>query len=171
MSDPKQKTSPAPSGQPSLQQLMSRFLHNQSEAQAAGLTLPDSGEVQPFDAGPVQPIAPKPAWQAALAVFTHLGEEQPALSAPAGWPTVVASQEPHYSLAFCVGNFPQLVRNVVPLLQTQDLQSLPAVNDSAPEVPELTQWANDVVSRNLPGPGNVTSGQAIRGSRQVDFRL
>src|SRR5437660_1301342 len=111
---------------PTAAQLMARYLQRQTEDQAAGLTAPDlSGEVQPYEAGPVQPIDSRPAWKEALAAVHHLAESaEPAWNAPPGWPQLVVGHEPAFSLAFCLGNFPQLVRNLAPLLQSDALTDL-----------------------------------------------
>ena len=56
--------------QPKLSELMSRYLEQQANAHAAGLaTFDPSGEVTPFEAGPVQPVDPRPAWEGAVAVL------------------------------------------------------------------------------------------------------
>src|SRR5436190_1386749 len=53
---------------PSLAQLTARYLERQAEADAAGLAAPDAGgEVVLYEAGPVQPIDARTAWDEALA--------------------------------------------------------------------------------------------------------
>src|SRR5262245_18233620 len=110
-----------PSNQPAalpLAEMFTRYLQRQVEAQAQGVGFPEPGdEVTPYEAVPVQPVDPAQAFRDALEVRRFF----PALAsgswaAPPDWPVVVACQEPAVSVAFCLGNFPQLVRNLHPLL-------------------------------------------------------
>ena len=52
----------------------------------------------------------------------------------------MAQHEPEAALAFCFGNFPQLVRNLHPLMQTTNLTALRSSTGRPVEVPAL----NDV---------------------------
>src|SRR5262245_8791883 len=100
-------------------ELLTRYLDGQAEAINAGMNLGDpSGEVVPHDAGAVQPVDPRVAWDEALAALaTGNGRDLQALPIFPEWRTLVAAQEPALDLAFCVGNFPQMVRNLNRLLQ------------------------------------------------------
>src|SRR5262245_21262874 len=106
---------PAP---PSVKDLFAQYLERQIDAVSQGLGYAEpTGEAVPHDAVPVQPVDPRLAWQEALAVANL----QPATArtkwaVPPEWPALVAQQEPAVALAFCLGNFPQLVRNLHPLL-------------------------------------------------------
>ena len=75
----------------------------------------------------------------------------PRLEAPPDWPGLVAALEPAIAVAFCIGNFPQMVRNLQPLLSGGDLTSLGSEADRESErkrpiivPPSLLQWANTV---------------------------
>src|SRR4051812_7463389 len=112
-------------GQPSLADLMARYLGRQSTAVAAGLAAELPGEVEPHEAVPVQVVDPKQAWDEAVAVFDHYGSAVPA-KAPADWPAIVAAQPSHTGLAFAAGNFPQMIRDLAPLYRAaDDLGELP----------------------------------------------
>jgi hypothetical protein len=140
----------------SLTELFSQYLHRQIAAQAEGLGLADpDGQVVPHEAVPMQPVDPRLAWEDALAVVhasdTSRKRERregpsltlPAREAPPDWPSLVAAQEPGIALAFCIGNFPQMVRNVQPLLAGGDLSALGRVPTRPVNVsPALLQWAN-----------------------------
>jgi tetratricopeptide (TPR) repeat protein len=134
--------------QPTLGDLLTRYLQKQADACAVEAAAnPD--EVTPYDAGPVQPIDPKLAWDEALAVIALSGSSSPqrGTKAPPGWPGLVAGHEPVLALAMCSGNFPQLVRNFHMILQTTDLAALlPQAGRSLP-APELAAWADDVADR------------------------
>jgi hypothetical protein len=109
------------SGRPALplSDLFTRYLQRQASAHSQGLGYPEpADEVVPHEAVPVQPVDPQRAWDDARAILGHFPDA--ARSGPADvppdWPSLVAAQEPAVSLAFCLGNFPQLVRNLHPLL-------------------------------------------------------
>jgi tetratricopeptide (TPR) repeat protein len=103
---------------PSLDELFRNYLQRQAAAQGQGLGFADvSGEVVPHEAVPLQPADPQVAWKEALAVVPYLaGKAKVQWQVPPDWPTLVATQEPAVDLAFCVGNFPQMVRLLQPLL-------------------------------------------------------
>src|SRR6516225_8460682 len=102
----------------SLADLFRRYLEGQAAACADGLGSPETaGEVVPHEAAPVQPVDPRLAWDDALAVVRYYPSARAAQTwaVPPEWPAVVAAHEPAVALAFCAGNFPQLVRNLHPL--------------------------------------------------------
>src|SRR5262249_61086409 len=88
-----------------------------------GGTLPGlGGEVCLHDvAGAAQAIDPRLAWDEAVAALTLGGRAArgslPAPGAVPEWKGLAAAQEPALDLAFCAGNFPQMVRNLGLLLQ------------------------------------------------------
>jgi tetratricopeptide (TPR) repeat protein len=130
----------------SVADLFSRYLHRQMAAQAEGLGFADpDGQVVPYEAVPVQPADPRQAWQDALAVVHYggTGVSPVGLEVPQDWPSLVAAQEPAIALAFCIGNFPQMVRNVHPLLAGGDLNVLcQSLGRPISVSPALLQWAN-----------------------------
>jgi tetratricopeptide (TPR) repeat protein len=103
---------------PPLDELFRNYLQRQATAQGQGLGFADvSGDVVPHEAVPLQPADPQQAWKDALAVVPHLaGKTKVQWQVPPDWPTLVATQEPAVDLAFCLGNFPQMVRLLQPLL-------------------------------------------------------
>jgi hypothetical protein len=131
----------------SLADLFAQYLRRQMTAQAEGVGFADrDGQVTPYEAVPVQPVDPRLAWQDALAVMPHFSTKrtEPHWKAPPDWPTLVAGQEPAVSLAFCIGNFPQMVRNLHPLLAGGDLTALrPATLRPAAASSALSQWASE----------------------------
>jgi tetratricopeptide (TPR) repeat protein len=132
----------------SLTELFSQYLHRQITAQAEGSGLADpDGQAVPYEAVSMQPVDPRLAWENALAVIgtteiRNANEGEP-LSAPPDWPTLVAAQEPAIALAFCIGNYPQMVRNLQPLLAGADLATLRRVTARPGNVsPAFLHWAN-----------------------------
>ncbi len=139
---------PQTPGQPQLDDLLSRYLSRQAGAHADGLATFDAGEVTPYEAGPVQPIDPKPAWDEALAALVHFQpSEKHQLAAPLHWPQLVANHEPVVALAWCVGNFPQLVRNFHQILHQANLTKLKPSGGRAVSAPALVDWAGQVIAK------------------------
>lgn len=154
-SDPRQTPT-----QPPLSDLMARYLQRQIAAQRAGFAVADAGgEVTPYEAAPAQPVDPRLAWGEALAVVSWLcpGIDCRQWKVPADWSRRVSSHEPAYAVAFGLGNFPQLVRNLLPLLQTRDLASLL----SAERGVGLEDWGSRILRSNpQPAIRNPQSKQA-----------
>jgi hypothetical protein len=127
---------------PPLSALFAEYLQSQTAAQARGLGFaPPSGEVEPFESVPVQPVDPQQAWADALTSADHFPGAKATWTAPADWPTLVGAQEPAVALAFCLGNFPQMVRNLHPLLGGGDLTALRAAPTRTTSAPGFTEWA------------------------------
>src|SRR5262245_16294902 len=111
---------PATADALSLSELLAQYVSGQAVRFRAGGAAPElGGEVLLHDAGPAQAAEPRLAWDEALAALKFAGKHA---QAPAGltpvpeWKGLVAAQEPALDLAFCVGNFPQMVRNLNLLL-------------------------------------------------------
>ena len=154
---------------PALSDLFAEYLRGQTEAQSEGLGFADlGGEVEPYESVPVQPVDPKQAWADALAAADLFGAKA-AWATPLDWPMLVAGQEPAVALAFCLGNYPQMVRNLHPLLAGGDLAALRAVPARAPAAAALIEWAQglDRLSRCPPGGRRAAAGSAVRPRRGV----
>jgi hypothetical protein len=153
--------------QPNLAELLDRYIQQQTAAHAEGMALPESlGEVVPHDAAPAQPIDPRTAWSEAATAIRCFGEIKTAATPP-DWPTLVVSHEPESALAFAAGNFPQLVRNLLPLYQTKDLTSLRPVATSSVPVPALVDWATESLRKEQPAQSMLALG-ALRLARQFE---
>jgi hypothetical protein len=137
--------------QPNLGELMARYLQRQADACAAGLAVA-ADEVTPYEAGPVQPVDAKLAWDEALAVFV-LGEPTASTrgwKAPPGWGALVAGHEPVLGVPLCAGNFPQLLRSFHMLLQAADLTA-PAPHANRPTTAsDLSSWVDAITARRQP---------------------
>jgi hypothetical protein len=142
--------------QPTMSDLLARLLKDQAAAHADGLAGFEAGaEVQPFEAGPVQPIDAKLAWDEALAAVPYFCPSQTqsksrrdadSWQAPPHWPNLVAAHEPVLDLAFCVGNFPQLVRNFHMVLQKANLTQWKPSPGRPVSAPALEDWARNVTN-------------------------
>lgn len=125
-----------------LSALFASYLRRQAHAHAEGLGYAEpTEEVVPHEAVPVQPVDPRLAWNDGLAVAAHFAAAPLAsVSVPPDWPALVAAQVPALAVAFCLGNYPQLVRSVHPLLAGE--LPAPRVVPSRPVgVAALVEWA------------------------------
>ncbi len=129
---------------PALGDLMAAYLEKQADAQAAGIAHFD-GEVMPYEVGPAQPLDPKLAWDEALAVLPSYAPGAPQRrQAPPHWAQLVAGHESIVAVAFCAGNFPQLMRNFHTILTQPNLAQLRPTPGRPAAVPDLVPWAEEV---------------------------
>ncbi len=154
---------------PSLNDLFTRYLENRV---ASGLAPEESGEIVLHDAGPVQPIEPRLAWDDALAALNVNGPKAPlpAMSAVADWRGLVAAQEPALDLAFCAGNFPQMVRNLTLLLRDQ-ASGADTPRTRPFESTSLRNWAEQSLRKPMPqallAAGLLRLAQDYDGARRI----
>jgi hypothetical protein len=135
--------------QPPIAELFGRYLQQQVTAHEHNLAMPESlGEVVPHDAAPAQPIDPRLAWDEALAALRSFGEVR-SCTAPPDWPTLVVTHEPEMALAFAAGNYPQLVRNLIPLWKASNLAELRPAPTEANAVPSLVSWVDETLRKQL----------------------
>jgi len=163
--------SPAPddrpnAAQPPLADLMARYLSRKTAAHAAGLAAIDAGEVEPYEAVPVQAVDPRQAWDEANAALKSFGEPGAKVGkAIAEWPQLVAAQESYTALPMAAGNFPQLVRDLAPLFHASmmsDLVKEPAV---APQIAGLIESA-EAAARSGEYPRALVAVGVLRLARQ-----
>jgi hypothetical protein len=163
-------TTPNPSDRSApldLTELFTHYLRSQASAQAAGLGFPEvSEEVVPHEAVPVQPVDPRLAWTEALAAVSHLAPKVDPRSwpVPPDWPALVTAQEPAVAVAFCLGNFPQLVRNLQPLLAGADPAALRVPPARPVVLPSLVEWA----AAQHDAPQGLLAAAVLRLARHFD---
>ena len=148
---------------------MADYLRRQTLAHGAGVGPAEAcGEVEPFEAVPAQPVDPRLAWDEARAVLGYFGARADARSCkpPAEWSSLVAAREPATALAFCVGNFPQLVRALHPLLHAANLPALREAPGRPVTVPLLIEQASAAGAQ--PFPQVLVTLGALRLARQFD---
>jgi len=157
--------------QPPLSDLLGQYLKRQADAHTAGLGLGDmTAEVVPFEAVPASQVDPRLAWDGALAALRYLrpGFDAKQWSTPADWPHRIRNQESVPSIAFCVGNFPQMIKSLQPLLGAADYSKLcpagiPAARfDSSPE---------DIEFAGKPLPQTLLALGLLRLARRFDDAL
>jgi hypothetical protein len=161
--------------QPKLASLLARFLNERAQAQKDGLAGHDSGadaplaEVTPYDAGPVQPIDAKLAWTEAMAAAAYFPKRVDVNKwpVPPDWASLVAGHEPVVALAFCLGNFPQLVRNFHLMLQNSRHTSVPVATGPALIVPALVDWTKSISAKKQ-WPHTLLALASLRLARNFD---
>jgi hypothetical protein len=86
---------------------------------------------------------------------------------------LVASQEPAIALAFAVGNFPQLVRHVQPILQAAELADLRPTGGRPIALPALVAWATEQTTypEVLLAVGALRLGRRFEAAEQLLTRL
>lgn len=147
-----------------VQDFFARYLRGQVDAHRDGLGFPAAGDaVTPFDATPVQPVDPRLAWADAVTAGQLLAPTA-AWAVPPGWPDLVAQQEPAVAIAFGLGNFPQLVRHVLPLL-TSTPTALRQETGSPLDVPGILDWAKACRDE----PMRLLAAGVLRLARQFDL--
>jgi len=133
--------------QSNLTELLAGYLSHRTLAHAEGLaSLEPEAEVLPYEAGPVQPIDAKLAWDETLYVAASVGLTSVA-SPPPHWSSLVAAHEPVVALACALGNFPQMVRHFHTILQSTGLRP-PVAGTSRPSMAatEVLDWARKVAA-------------------------
>ncbi len=154
--------------QPTLGDLLHRYLQRQATAATEGLGLAETlDEIRPYDVAQVQPVDPRLAWNDAVAVLDCFKTPMKTPSQPPlDWPVIVAQHEPAVSLAFAVGNFPQLVRNLQPFWHAQNLTSLQPVHTRTSPMPALLDWAREAMGQ-ADCPGLLLIAGTLRLAKQV----
>jgi len=150
--------------QPTLEALMAGYVRRQAEAEALGLGHGEGAEVTPYEAGPVQPIDPKLAWDEGLAALSYFGIAAKGFKAPTGWAQLVAMAEPQIAVPFCVGNYPQLVRDFHKLLQQADWTPQRHVDSTPVNAPAVIEWAHKATSF----PQRIFALATLRLAKQYD---
>ena len=133
-------------GQPSLEDLMVRFLANRSDA-STGAVEHVEGEVEPYEVAAGFRVDPRAAWTDANDTLTAARPDQskgislPPL--PTEWATLAAQPSAAFAVAMAAGNFPQRVKDLQPLLSKFDPEALRPTGTAAPTqgFAGLRSWA------------------------------
>ena len=134
-----------PFGQPSLEDLMVRFLANRSDASTGAVEHVD-GEVEPHEVAAGFRVDPRAAWTDANDTLTAARPEQAKTALPAlptEWATLVAQPSAAFAVAMAAGNFPQRVKDLQPLLTKFEPASLRPSGSQTPTqgLAGLRSWA------------------------------
>jgi tetratricopeptide (TPR) repeat protein len=140
-----------PHGQPTLSDLMVRFLATRSDAAAAAVE-PASGEVEPHEVAAGFRVDPRAAWTDAALVLQHA----PAL--PPDWSCLVNHPAPAFAVALAAGSFPQRVKDLHPLLAKFEAIRLrpqpdPGAVSGCPGLRSWIEWPQDDAEAKLLAAG------------------
>jgi hypothetical protein len=109
-------------GQPSLEDLMVRFLAARSDAALAAVE-PSEGEVEPHEVATGFRVDPRAAWTDATSEITTapnppstMSPMSPMSPMPPDWATLVNQPTVAFAVPLAAGSFPQRVRDLQPLL-------------------------------------------------------
>lgn len=134
-------------GPPNLGQLLAGFLRQAAANKigSSGDLLPDLGEVVPFQATAVYSVDPATAFRDAMvaaSLFLDRDEAEAfaSIKRPVEWSALVATQESMVAVPLCLGNFPQLLKDVNPLLTQAPAAQLHARPSHLSAVPGLAEW-------------------------------
>jgi hypothetical protein len=159
--------------QPPLADLMARYLGRQTAAHLAGLAAVEAGEVEPYEAVPVQAVDPRQAWDEATAALKYVGDAgaKPG-KAIAEWPQLVAAQDSLTALPMAAGNYPQLVRELAPLFHAAKMSDLVHEPTAAPEIAGLVESAeasarSGDISRVLVAVGVLRLAQQLQNAERL----
>lgn len=143
-----------PHGQPSLSDLMVRFLATRPDAAAAAVE-PAGGEVEPYEVAAGFRVDPRAAWTDATSGLT-------AAPVPAEWATLVNQPAPVFAVAMAAGNFPQRVRDLHPLLTKADPRELRPASDQTPTpgLSGLRSWVVREAKKGKPQAALLAAGVA-----------
>lgn len=133
-------------GQPSLDDLMVRFLANRADAGIGDA----SGEVEPHEVAAGFRVDPRTAWADAT---TGVVEKTPAV--PSDWAGLVNQPAGAFAVPMAAGNFPQRVKDLQPLLTKFDPAELRPTGTQFPAqgLSGLRTWI--VREAKKPQPGSV----------------
>jgi hypothetical protein len=127
-----------------------------------------SEEVVPFDASALPPLDAVRAWDEARAALAHFKmEPAPKWQAPADWGALVASCESMAAVPLAIGNTPQFVRNVQPLLRGEDLATLRSGSGRPASAPALLAWVEKIKTKAW-SPEVILALAALRVGRHFD---
>jgi hypothetical protein len=141
-------TRPTPTslpGQPSLTDLMVRFLATRSDA-ANAVVEPAAGEVEPFEVAAGFRVDPRAAWTDATTQITAAP-----VQLPPDWASLVNQPAPAFAVPMAVGNFPQRVRDLQPLLNKFNPTELRPSGSQTP-LPGLSGLRNWIAKQSATQP-------------------
>lgn len=129
-------------GQPTLDDLIVRFLAARSDAALAAVDSSE-GEVEPHEVAAGFRVDPRAAWTDAIEANTPGASAPgtPATPLPSDWATLVNQPAAVFAVPMAAGNFPQRVRDLHPLLTNFNPAEL-RPNGSQTALPGLTGLRN-----------------------------
>jgi hypothetical protein len=131
----------SPSTPPTLAALTAGFLSRTEDAETLTAAADALGDVQPHEVSVGYRAEPRLAWHESLEVLAAFGQKVSPIPAPADWGGLVARQDGLAALPFSLANYPQRVRDLGTLLQTEELGDLlPEPAENTPVSTGLLKW-------------------------------
>jgi hypothetical protein len=120
-------------------------------------------EVMPFDAVPPQPVDSRIAWTAAHEACRYFQLESWPDQILPEWIELISSCPTMTAVPFCLGNYPQLLRQYLPLVREGPLSALRSSGGAATEAitSSLADWSRRVIASESVGPMMLAHG-AVR---------
>ncbi|MBX9585127.1 MAG: tetratricopeptide repeat protein [Gemmataceae bacterium] len=132
-----------PNAQPTLADLMVRFLATRPDAAPAAAVGPAGGEVEPYEVAAGFAVDPRTAWADATA-GVGLGK----VPMPADWAGLVGQPAAAFAVPMAAGNFPQRVKDLHPLLANFDPDKLRSVGSNFAGTAGLRAWVDKTAPTN-----------------------
>jgi tetratricopeptide (TPR) repeat protein len=154
------RTTPTSTTQPTLAELMSRFLASRSDAAAAAVEFGE-GEVEPHEIAAGFRVDSRAAWTDALHAL-DTPASSPKASVPSDWAALVSQPAPAFAVALAAGNFPQRVRDLHPLLAKFDPATLRPSGPPSPSpgLSGLRTWVVRESKKRQPAAALLAAGVA-----------
>jgi tetratricopeptide (TPR) repeat protein len=153
-------------GQPSLDDLMGRFLATRSDASAGGAVECAGGDVEPHEVAAGFRVDPRAAWTDAVAALNTAPG-----SLPTEWAQVVAQPAPAFAVAMAAGNFPQRVKDLQPLLAAFNPGELRPAGSQvpAPGLSGLRTWIVREAKKRQPATAALVAAGVARTVGEFDW--
>jgi hypothetical protein len=160
--------------EPNMQPSVAEMLQNYLKRQAALVDDPLadlSGGVVPFDSSALPPVDVRRAWEEGLSAARFLAPNSSLKFAmPPDWPALVSVYDSTGAWTFALGNSPQFVRNIQPMLRGEELSSLRPGKARTVPAPALMDWVAKVECEP-PGSNIVLALSCLRLGRHFERAL
>lgn len=110
-----------------------------------------ASEVESYEAAAAQAVDPRVAWDGACEALGDCPAFNKPAQLPTGWATLLAGANSMTGLPMAAGNFPQLVRDWLPMVDAASLHSTLSANGAKPDVAGLQEWIEGCARTDDPG--------------------
>ena len=155
--------------QPRLDELFVSYLQQRSTAALAEPAVRES-EVELHHAASLAIVDARQAFNDAIAVVGWLCDDRSAVAhvqSPPGWGAFVHEQDTVVPIPFCVGHYPQMLRDVAPLLSAEPPSSLLAETADPQEMNDVAAWGTNML-RGRRWAEATLAAAVLRMTRQED---
>lgn len=137
--------------QPRLDELFVKYLQERSVVASSASVVRES-EVEPYQAASLAIVDSRQAFKDAIAAVGWLIGDQSAVALqafqpPPDWARFVHDQDTVVAVPFCVGHYPQMLRDVAPLLVDQRPSSLLTHRNGPKEMNDVAAWGGNMLQK------------------------